>query len=115
MQYGTVMSDAKTAVDQAAVYAVDRGGYPRSLKALREAGYANVPDADPWGSPYVLAPVFTRAGKPQAGEDVYIYSKGPCGTGTYTPGAWKRERGAMRSGAHGAAGYSLIHGTFEGS
>lgn len=101
-------SDAKTAVTQAIVYASDHRVYPTSPKVLRDAGYANIWDTDPWGKDWVLSPVLTQGGKPKAGEDVYVYSKGPCGTGTYVPG------GPADTGKCGAVGFSSIYGAFRG-
>jgi hypothetical protein len=114
-RYLQVASEAKTAVTQALTYSADKGSYPVSLKVLREAKYADVPDTDPWGNAYVLAPVLARGGKPQAGEDVYVYSRGSDGTGTYTPEkwAWGSERTA-HAGVHQAAGYSSLYGSFSG-
>ena len=40
-------TDAKTAVTQAIVYAGDKGVYPRSMRGLRDPGYANIRDKDP--------------------------------------------------------------------
>lgn len=100
-------SDAKTAVTQGLVYTADTGAYPPSIRVLREKGYANLRDTDPWGNPWMLAPVLTEGRKPQPGDDVYVYSKGPCGTGTYQPGQ-------TNTGKCGAIGYSSIHGYFRG-
>jgi len=100
-------SDAKTAVTQSIVYANDHNAYPTSMKVLRDAGYANIADTDPWGREWVLAPVLTQGGAPKAGDDVYVYSKGPCGTGTYVPG------GSWDTGKCGAVVYSSIYGSFQ--
>jgi hypothetical protein len=103
--YARAASDTKTAVTQAIVYAQDKGVYPTSLRVLREAGYANLPDMDPWGNDYVLSPVLTGGNRRQTGDDVFVYSKGPKGTGTYsipsTPGAFISD-----TGKNGSVGYS---------
>jgi hypothetical protein len=101
-------SDTKTAATQAIVYANDKNAYPTSLKVLRDSGYANVRDEDPWGRPFVFAPLLTEGRKPKSEEDVYIYSKGSCGTGTYQPGR-------QDTGKCGAVGYSSIYGSFKGT
>lgn len=98
------LSYTKTAVTQAIVYANDKNVYPTGLKVLRDSGYANVPDTDPWNSPYVLAPVLTSGAKPRDGDDVYIYSKGPKGTGTY------RRPFTLNTGEDGSVGYSSLYG-----
>ena len=100
-------SDAKTAVTQGMVYTNDTGAYPTSFRVLREKGYANIADTDPWRNAWILAPVLTEGRKPQQGDDVYVYSKGPCGTGTYQPGK-------TDTGKCGSIGYSTIHGSFQG-
>ena len=105
--------NAKLAVAQALTYAKDTGTYPTSLKNLREQGYANIPDWDPWGDPHVLAPVLVHGRPPHEGEDVYVYSRGLCGTGTYEPSRWrKRSDGSWDTGKCGAVGYSSLHGAF---
>ncbi len=108
-------SDAKTAVTQAIVYAKDKGVYPTSLKVLRDSGYANVPDTDRWDRPFVLAPILSEGRKPRKEDDVYVYSQGACGTGTYEPTRWrKRSDGSLDTGKCGAAGYSSVHERFIG-
>jgi len=108
-------SDAKTAVTQGIVYANDHEAYPRSMRVLRDAGYANIRDADPWGNSWVFAPVLAEGRKPQKGDDVYVYNKGPCGTGTYQPSGWrKNSEGRTDTGKCGAIGYSSLYGEFRG-
>jgi len=111
------LSDAKTVVTQSIVYANDHNASPTSMKVLRDAGYANVSDTDPWGREWVLSPVFTQGRAPKAGEDVYVYSKGPCGTGTYEPTRWRKIIGeymdSLDTGKCGAVGYSSIYGSFR--
>ena len=103
--YAKAQSDAKTAVTQAVVYGNDKGVYPTRIKALRDAGYANIADTDPWGNNWVLSPVLTDGSRPKAGDDVFVYSKGPRGTGTYRPGT-------PNPGQDGAVGYSSVSGAF---
>ena len=99
--------DVKTAVTQAIVYAEDTGAYPTSLQVLRNSGYANVADDDPWGVPYRLSPVLARGKTPTKGDNVYIYSKGSQGTGTY-PRPF-----TDAAGARGSIGYSSIYGAWR--
>jgi type II secretory pathway pseudopilin PulG len=107
-KYSRAMSETKTAVTQAIVYANDKGVYPSSLKVLRDSGYANVLDSDPWNNPYVPAPVLTSGAKPRDGDDVYIYSKGPKGTGTY-PRPF-----TLNTGEDGSVGYRSLYGPWSG-
>ncbi len=106
-KYSRAAADAKTAVSQALTYATEKGSYPTSMGTLRESGYASVADADPWGTPYVLAAPLASGGRPAAGDDIYIYSKGSSRTGSYVPGIFS-------NGPGGAAGYSSVYGSFMG-
>ena len=96
----------KAAVTQAIVYANDNGVYPTSMKVLREEGYAPVRDKDSWGNDYVLAQVFTEGRTPREGDHVYVFSRGPKGTGVY-PQPFTSD-----TGKDGAIGYSSVDGCF---
>lgn len=106
-KYSRAAADAKTAVSQSLTYATEKGSYPTSLLALRQAGYASITDADPWGTPFVLAAPLLSGLKPTEGDDVYIYSKGSSRTGSYVAGI-------ASNGPGGAVGYSSIYGSFTG-
>ncbi len=99
-------SDAKTAVTQAIVYASDNGVYPTSIKVLREGEivYCACPYTDRWGNDYVLSPVLTQGSEPKEGDNVYVYSRGPKGTGVY-PRPFTSD-----TGPDGSVGYSSVHG-----
>jgi type II secretory pathway pseudopilin PulG len=107
-KYARTGADTKTVVTQAIVYAKDKGVYPTSLKVLRDSGYANVGDSDPWNNPYLLSPALASGGKPKDGDDVYVFSKGPKGTGTYPPPL------TGVTGEDGSVGYSSVYGSFQG-
>ncbi len=99
-----VARDTKTAVTQAMVYANDKGVYPTSIRVLAVEGYmAAIPDKDPWGNDYVLSPVLTQGSEPKEGDNIYVYSKGPKGTGVY-PRPF-----ASDTGEDGSIGYSSQH------
>lgn len=106
-KYDQGLSETRTAVSQVIVYANRNGVYPSSLKVLRESGYGNIRDRDPWGNAWVLSPALSEARQPRATDDVYIYSRGPRGAGSYGPGT-------SRTGQDGAVGYSSLHGAFKG-
>jgi len=99
-----VAGDTKDAVTQAMVYASDHGVYPTSLEVLVEEGYAALSDKDPWGNDYVLSPVLTEGRTPTEGDNVYVYSRGPKGTGVY-PDA--------KDSGDGSVGYSSVDGSWE--
>ncbi len=99
-------SDAKTAVNRAIVYASDNGVYPTSIKVLREGEivYCACPYTDRWGNDYVLSPVLTQGSEPKEGDNVYVFSRGPKGTGVY-PRPFTSD-----TGPDGSVGYSSVHG-----
>ncbi len=97
-------SDTKTAVTQAIKYAQDKGAYPTSITVLREEGYANIRDKDPWGNEWVLSPVLARGNEPKEGDNVYVFSRGSEGTGGY-PQPFTSD-----TGREGSIGYSSLHG-----
>jgi prepilin-type N-terminal cleavage/methylation domain-containing protein len=109
-KYSRSASDTKTAVTQAIVYGNDKNVYPASLAVLRNNGYANVSDNDPWNTPYVAAPLMTGASIPGQTDDIYIYSKGAGVAGTYSP---PYTGAALASGVE--VGYSSVYGSFSGS
>ena len=107
-KYSRSASDTKTAVTQAIVYANDKNFYPSSMQVLRNNGYANVLDKDPWNFNYVLAGLLTASSIPGQTDDIYIYSKGASTTGTYVPNT-------PSTGSGGAVGYSSVYGSFQGN
>jgi hypothetical protein len=95
-------------VTQAVMYATDKGIYPTSILAIRDAGLANVSDTDPWGPP-------TRSPRRLPGF-----------------GAWARRRFvrlqqgprrhgdlpqpfASNTGNGGSVGYSSVYGSWTGT
>ncbi len=102
-------SDAKTAVTQAMVYASDYGVYPTSIKVLREGEivYCACPYKDPWGNDWVLSPVLTDGRTPREGDNVYVYSRGPKGTGVYP------QPFTSKAGEGGSVGYSSVYGSWR--
>ncbi|MEE9137827.1 MAG: hypothetical protein V3V07_04685 [candidate division NC10 bacterium] len=109
-KYSRATGDARAVVTQAIVYARDNGVYPTSIKVLREGEivYCSCPDKDPWGNDWVLAPVLTEGRKPQEGDNVYVYSRGPIGAGRY-PRPFTSD-----TGPDGAVGSSSVDGCFGG-
>jgi prepilin-type N-terminal cleavage/methylation domain-containing protein len=107
-RYSRAATDTRAAVTQAIVYATDKGIYPTSIQAIRDAGLANVADTDPWGTAYALSPTLTGGLAPGYEDDVYVYSKGPSATGTY-PNPF-----ADNTGNGGSVGYSSVYGSWTG-
>ncbi len=108
-KYSRAAGDTRQAAAQSAVYSADKNQYPGSLADLRNAGYGNVSDNDPWGPAYVLSPALTGGAAPGTNDDVYVYSKGASGTGTF-PSPFTSD-----TGNSGSVGYSSIYGSWSGS
>ncbi|MFN3476469.1 MAG: type II secretion system protein [Candidatus Methylomirabilales bacterium] len=107
-KYSRAAADTKQATTQAITYSNDKGVYPTSIQVLRENGYTNVSSDDPWGNAYQLSPVLTSGSPPAITDDVYIYSKGASGTGTY-PVPF-----TANTGLAGSVGYSSVYGSWTG-
>jgi hypothetical protein len=110
-RYVQAAADSKTAVTQGIIYSNEKNANPGSLKALRDSGYANVADTDPWGSPWVASAAFADSGSPANQGEMGLCSRGPRLTGDCTfpmtgPGV---------SQPDGSVGYSSIYGAWQGS
>jgi len=113
-RYSRAASDTKTAVGQAVVYQNDKNVYPGTIAVLRQTGYANVMDDDPWKNPYVVSNLFRdTALSPTLGTEIHVCSKGITGAAadctatdlTTTP----------PSILGGGVGYSATYGAWMGS
>ncbi len=120
-RYSRASADTKTASTQMIVYANDKNVYPASLDVLRTAGYANVPDNDPWGNGY--SPSIT-SGVPTTGDDVWVCSKGAKPSTCPAAGAKAQAAVVIEAGGSGAfpdsgpggsVGYSAMYGAWTGS
>jgi len=111
-RYSRSATDTKTAVTQAIVYANDNNKYPGAtpMATLRNSGYANIADNDPWNNSYQFVTINT-ANPPAQGDDVVVWSKGPAFTASYTP----PYTGAPLGGGNREVGYSSVYGSFQGS
>lgn len=108
-RYSRSASDAKTLVTQAILYGNDAGVYPTSVAAMRNGGYTNMADADPWSTPWQLSPSLTSGAPATQLDDVYIYSRGAQATGVY-PVPF-----VQFTGDAGSVGYSSIYGAWTGT
>jgi type II secretory pathway pseudopilin PulG len=84
---------------------------PRGARDSRIAGDTKhtvtaLSDKDLWGNEWVLSPVLTRGGIPREGDNVYVFSTGPEGTGVY-PEPFTHDTGENES-----IGYSSVHGSW---
>jgi len=120
-RYARSSADTKTATTQYIVYANDKNVYPATLDVLRTAGYANVPNNDPWGNayrPFTASAVLI----PGTGQDVWICSRG-ASNGTVGDCPAQSADGSTlsgglagfpASGAGGSVGYSAMYGAWTG-
>jgi len=107
-KYARAASDSKTLTTQAIVYGNDKQVYPTSVAVLRAGGYANIADADAWGTLYQLSPTLLSGSKTGSSDDVYLYSKGASAAGVY-PVPFTNF-----TGDGGSVGYSSVYGSWTG-
>ena len=107
-RYSKAAAETKTATSNAMLYGVDKGKYPPSLPALRDAGYPNVNPIDPWGVPHQLSPPMLAQASVGVADDVYIFSKGSSMAGAY-PAPF-----VANTGVGGSVGYSSVYGGWTG-
>jgi prepilin-type N-terminal cleavage/methylation domain-containing protein len=113
-RYSRAASDTKTAVTQGIVYANDLNQNPVNLTNLRQQGYANVNDNDPWGIPYEMSAAYTNNAMPAATGDMWVCSEGANTVGD-CPAAANSWTGGENAGVGGPVGYSSIYGSWQGS
>ena len=109
-KYARSASDTKTAVTQGIVYSNDKNKNPGNTTELRTAGYANVPDADPWSATWVYSAAFSSTATPATQGEMGLCSKGPTGA---KPCSLPITSSA--TGLDGEVGYSSIYGSYQGS
>ncbi len=107
-KYSRAAADVKTAATQAIVYGNDKNAYPTTIRVMRDGGYANVGDTDPWTNSYLLSAALTGGLTPGQTDDVYVYSKGASTTGVYP------EPFTSTTGDGGSVGYSSVYGSWTG-
>ncbi len=113
-KYSRAASDSKTATTQEVVYGNDKNIYAATLKVLRDSGYANVPNLDPWSNSYELSNAIT-GGQPPGTTDVWVCSDGAVtGSGDDCPAGTASYTGSPASGVGGSVGYSTIYGGWAG-
>ena len=109
-KYVQAACDSKTAVVQGIVYANEKAGNPGSVQTLREHGYVNTGDTDPWGSPWVYSPVFADTGTPARQGEMGVCSLGPRHTGVCRFPLL----GTVLAAPDGSVGYSSLYGALQG-
>jgi general secretion pathway protein G len=107
-RYSRTASDTRTLVTQALLFGHDHGVYPTTVAAIRNGGYTNIPDTDPWSMPWQLSATLMAGDRPGPRDDVYIFSRGARAVGVY-PVPF-----AVNTGEGGSVGYSSIYGSWSG-
>ena len=114
-KYARVASDTKTAVTQAIVYSNDKNKNPGTMQELRDAGYANIGDADPWAGAWSYSAAFTSTATPAAQGEMAVCSKGPKATGADCPATnFVPLTGVPAETTDGGVGYSSVYGSWQG-
>ncbi len=113
-KYARAASDTKTATTQTVVYGNDKNLYPKTVKVLRDSGYANVPDLDPWANSYEMSDAVKTGAVPGV-ADVWWCSPGPTTAVGPCPAATTSFSGTPDTGVDGYVGYSTIYGGYSGS
>ena len=130
-RYARAALETKTAVNQAVAYWNNFNALPKSLAVLRNSGYANVSDNDPWGSTYILSSALASGAAPKPQQDVWICSNGPTASPSKTKGKGGKPKTGSEcpdanglassitnfphTGSDGSVGYSVIYGAWIGS
>lgn len=109
-KYARAASDSKTAVTQAIFYASDKNQNPGTMQALREGGYVNLGDTDPWGQPWNYSATFTDTYGPAGDGEMGVCSRGPAGAAC--PG-WPLTAPPAEV-VNGTTGFSSVYGAWQG-
>ncbi len=108
-KYARSASDTKTAVTQGIVYSNDKNQNPGTMKVMRDAGYANIADTDPWSKAWVYSVSFADMTVPANQGEMAICSKGPQATGDCSFPQVNPD-----TGIDGSVGYSSTYGSWQG-
>jgi prepilin-type N-terminal cleavage/methylation domain-containing protein len=115
-KYSRAAADTKTAVTQAIMYYGDSSRYPGDLATLRAAGYANVPDNDPWYSSsrtwsvYQVSTLFANG----ASSQIHVCSFGSGVSPGDTTNCKAGDFPALPTPlVGGATGYSATYGSWQ--
>jgi prepilin-type N-terminal cleavage/methylation domain-containing protein len=114
-KYARSASDTKTATTQGIVYSNDKNSNPGDMKALRDAGYANINDLDPWSGTWSYSSAFQTAGVPAVQGEMGVCSKGPTpAKGTDCPATGWNLGAQPVENTDGGVGYSSVYGSWQG-
>jgi hypothetical protein len=105
-----LVSDTKTAVTQAIVYSNDKNSNLGDMAMLRNAGYANIQNTDPWGTVWAYSPAFIDTNSPANQGAIEVCSQGP--QGAACPGLPLTN--TVPEVTDGSVGYSSVYGSWQG-
>ena len=114
-QYVRAVADTKTATRQTVLYVMDRAVTPGNLATLRNNGYTNVPDKDPWDRSYKLSKGIKEKKIPSQTTDLWVCSHGATTGDQDCPDEEDSYTGPPDTGVGGSVGYSTITGGWSGS
>jgi prepilin-type N-terminal cleavage/methylation domain-containing protein len=113
-KYARAASDTKTATTQGIVYSNDKNANPGTMKALRDSGYANINDADPWAGAWSYSSAFASTATPASQGEMGVCSEGPTAASSDCPAtAWNLTAQAVEA-VDGGVGYSSVYGSWQG-
>ena len=113
-KYARAASDTKTATTQGIVYSNDKNTNPTNMKALRDSGYANINDADPWSGAWAYSSAFKSPTTPASQGEMGVCSEGPTAASSDCPGdGWNLTAQASEI-TDGGVGYSSVYGSWQG-
>jgi prepilin-type N-terminal cleavage/methylation domain-containing protein len=114
-KYARTASDTKTAVTQAIVYSNDKNQNPGDVTQLRNAGYANIANNDPWDGAWAYSSAFANNGVPAAQGEMGVCSQGPLGAGVASGCSYPTDlSGPVPEVTNGTVGYSSVYGSWQG-
>ncbi len=114
-QYVRAAGDTKTATTQMVIYVRDRSVTPGNLATLRNGGYTNVPDRDPWNRPYKLSEGIKEMKVPSQTTDLWVCSDGATTGDQDCPDDEDSYTGPRDTGVGGSVGYSTFTGGWSGA
>ena len=113
-KYARAASDTKTATTQGIVYSNDKNRNPGNMKALRDSGYANINDADPWAANWSYSSAFKSTASPATQGEMGACSFGPKANGADCPADGWNLTGGPSETTDGGVGYSSVYGSWQG-
>jgi len=115
-KYARAASDSKTAVTQSIVYSNDKNKNPGTTKELRDANYANIPDADPWSGAWAYSAAFANPAVPAVQGEMGVCSQGPLGAAKVAvPCGYPTDlNNVVPEVTDGTTGYSSVYGSWQG-